>query len=396
MTDYPSQSLLPSRRIAFITSQAFSIHNFRDTLISELIGRGYTVYAIAPDYDDSSLNAVSRLGAIPIESSMSRAGMNPWRDVLDLIKLAKQLRSLHLDATFAYFIKPVIYGTLAARLAGIPQRFAMIEGAGYVFSQQNQHSCSRRLLRRAVTWLYRQALRQADTVFLLNNDDRQLFVEEKMVAESKVCLLNGIGLDLDAFRFAAPVIDPPCFLLAARLLGEKGVYDFVAAARQIKQRYPKARFLLLGATDVNPNSVKQSEIDGWVAEGLLECPGHVADVRPWLTRASVFVLPSFYREGLPRSIQEAMAMGRAIITTDWVGCRETVEQGVNGFKVPVQDVPALVQAMLKFVEQPDLIAPMGRASRQMAEERFDVRRINAAILAVIDEVVATTDRVHSA
>lgn len=370
-------------RLALITNQAFSITNFRGPLVRAMVQKGVQVFALAPDYDDASRAAVIALGAVPVDCSMARSGTNPVRDVFDLVRLAILLRRLRLDLTFAYFIKPVIYGTLAASLAGVPRRFSMIEGAGYVFTDDIRPSWRRRVLRSFVTWLYKQGLGKASVVFMLNPDDKALFVGEGMVASDKVQLLDGIGLDLDHFRPVPPVL-PPCFVLIARLLREKGVYDFIEAARRVKVLYPAARFLLVGSVDLNPGSVAQAEINAWVAEGVIEWPGQVADVRPWIAQASVFVLPSYYREGLPRSTQEAMAMGRPVITSDAPGCRETVNEGVNGFMVPVRNPEALAKAMMDFVRQPDLIDSMGTESRAMAERRFDVHKINAQILALMD------------
>jgi len=344
-----------------------------------MVRRGVTVYALAPDYDDAKRAAVAALGAIPLDSSMSRTGMNPVRDALDMCRLAVQLRGLRLDATLAYFIKPVIYGTLAARLAGVSKRFAMIEGAGYVFTDSDTSSVRRHVLRALVIRLYRLSLSQTQRVFMLNRDDEKLFVESGMVAATKVRLIDGIGLDLDYFQVAPLALQSPCFILVARLLREKGLYDYVDAARQVKAVHANARFLLLGDVDLNPGSIPEAEVHSWVAEGVVEWPGQVADVRDWIAEASVFVLPS-YREGLPRSTQEAMAMGRPIITTDMPGCRETVVEGVNGFMVPVRNPEALAQAMLRFIEQPSLISQMGAESRRMAEEKFDVHKINAQIL----------------
>lgn len=368
-----------SCRLAIIANLATSISNFRGPLVREMVGQGVTVYALAPDYDGASRAAVASLGAVPIDASMSRTGMNPFRDVLDVLRLAIQLRGLKLDATFAYFIKPVIYGTLAARLAGVPKRFAMIEGAGYVFTDQETPSLRRCVLRKVVTWLYRLGLSQAYHVFMLNPDDKKLFVNDRMLPAEKVQLIDGIGLELDHYRPAPLVVQPICFLLVGRLLREKGIYEYVEAVRQVKGLHPDTRCLLLGSVDLNPGSIRESEVQAWVAEGLIEWPGQVADVRTWIAQANVFVLPS-YREGLPRSTQEVMAMGRPVITTDVPGCRETVIEGINGFMVPVRNPGALAQAMLRFIEQPTLITAMGAESRRMAEEKFDVHKINAQIL----------------
>lgn len=365
--------------LAFISNQAFSLTNFRGPLITEMVHRGCTVYALAPDYDEASRAAVQALGAVPVTYSMSRTGMNPARDLIDLCKMAWLLRRLKPDASFAYFIKPVIYGTLAARLAGIKRRYAMIEGAGYVFIEGKVGNWRRTLLRKFATALYRLGLSQAHRVFMLNGDDKQLFVDEKMVRADKVQLLNGIGLDLDHFRMTAPVLQPFTFILVARLLREKGVFEYVEAARQIKAEHPDTRFVLLGSIDLNPGSVSESTVRDWAEQGLIEWPGQVTDVRDWLAQSSVFVLPS-YREGLPRSTQEAMAMGRAVITTDVPGCRDTVSDGVNGYLVPARDAAALADAMRRLIAQPELLASMGKQGRDIAERKFDVKNINEIIL----------------
>jgi glycosyltransferase involved in cell wall biosynthesis len=373
-------------RYALIGNRASTNITFRGPLLREMASRGIKVFALAPDYDDESRAAIESLGAIPVDCSLSRTGMNPVRDILDVFRLVVQFRRMALDGTLAYFVKPVIYGTLAARLAGVPHRFAMIEGVGYVFTDQEKPAKRRRLLRMVTSWLYRVSLGQADAVFMLNPDDRKLFVDERMVSAEKVQLLDGIGVELDHYQVAKPAVHPVSFILVGRLLREKGIYDYIEAARRVKAFHPEVRFLLIGSVDENPGSLAESEVHSWVAEGLIEWPGQVSDVRPWIAQASVFVLPS-YREGLPRSTQEAMAMGRPVITTDASGCRETVEQGVNGFLVPVRSPDALMQAMLTFVEHPELIASMGVASRRIAETKFDVDKINAEILSSMGIVV---------
>lgn len=374
---------MPSpRRLAVVSSQAFSLANFRGPLIRDLVQAGVEVFALAPDYDDRQRAIVRALGAQPVDISLQRTGMNPLRDGLDMLRLAAVLRRLRVDASLAYFVKPVIYGTLAAWLAGVPRRVALIAGLGYVFTPSGERlSWRRRCLQAAVSRLYRTALSRVDRVVFQNDDDRQAFVTGRVVSADKAVVVRGTGVDLAEWPPAPPVLAPVTFALAARLLREKGIAEYAQAARQVKARHPEARFLLLGGLDPNPGGFTRAEVEAWVAQGVLEWPGHV-DVRPWLAQTSVYVLPS-YREGVPRSTQEAMALGRPVITTDAPGCRETVIDGDNGFLVPVRDATALAERMLRFVEQPGLIETMGRRSRQLAEERFDVRRINARLLAVL-------------
>ena len=369
-------------RFTLITSQAFSLSNFRGPLISALVAQGVEVLAIAPDYDERARESVRLLGAVPIDCSLSRTGLNPLRDMFDTVRLALLLRRLGVDATLSYFIKPVIFGTFASLMAGVPQRFCMIEGLGYVFTQVGREPTKRKILRGLVSLLYKWALKYAEKVFLLNDDDIAELVGRGLVQADQVVKLGGIGVDLAEWQPAPPVIQPITFLLAARLLREKGIVEYAEAARLVKKKYPKTRFILLGGLDQNPGGLSEAEVSAWVTQGVLEWPGHVP-VKNWLAQSSVYVLPS-YREGVPRSTQEAMAMGRAVITTCAPGCRETVVDGENGFLVPLRDHKALAEAMMRFIQQPELIEIMGKASRILAVERFDVRKVNSVLLAAMD------------
>ncbi|VVB71508.1 Glycosyltransferase Gtf1 [uncultured archaeon] len=321
------------------------------------------------------------LGAEPVDFSLSRTGMNPLRDLADMVRLALILRRQKPDMTFAYFTKPIIYGTLAAWMARVPRRFAMIEGLGYAFTpSEGVLSLKLCMLWGVIIQLYTTALKQTERVFFLNNDDLKDFSNCQIISTNKAILLGGIGVDLDKWTPAPPVTKPVTFLLVARLLRDKGIQEYAKAAQLIKGRYHDTRFILLGSFDTHPGALSRREIEKWVAEGFLEWIEHVPDVRLWLAQASVFVLPSCYREGVPRSIQEAMAMARPVITTEAPGCRETVIHGKNGFLVPIRSAEALAAAMEQFIHQPELIDRMGQASRSMAEERFDVHKINHIIL----------------
>ena len=374
--------MIKTRSCAIVSNQAFSIINFRGPLILDLVAAGVKVYAFAPDYDEEMSQLVRKLGAVPINFSLARTGMNPFRDALDALRLAALLRRLRPDVMFGYSIKPVIYGMPAAWLASVPLRVAMIEGLGYIFTDSDRlHTRKRKWLLTLVHALYRFSLKRAHKVIFLNRNDVSEFTEANLVAEAKVINFGAVGVDLLNFSLISPVVKPLTFILIARLLREKGIVEYADAARQVKIRNPTVRFILLGGLDSNPGCLKLSEVEAWVKEGLLEWPGHV-EVKPWLTQASVFVLPS-YREGVPRSTQEAMAMGLAVITTDAPGCRETAYEGVNGFLVPVRDVLALADAMLRFVENPSLVVTMGLESRRLAERFFDVRTINARLLTIL-------------
>lgn len=364
--------------IAIVGNQGFSLLNFRGPLIEDIVARGHRVIALAPEMDAVTASALVALGAEPHVIALRRTGLNPLSDLTSLVALYAVLRRLRPDVSLGYAAKPVIYGTLAAWAARVPGRYAMVEGLGYVFIDRPGEGDGKRVLRRVVKALYRLALGRAARVFFLNNDDIADFTSMGLVGPGKAIKLGGIGVDLEQWRPAPPVTEPLTFTFVGRLLRDKGVREFVAAARVIKRAAPQTRFLLIGGIDTNPESVARHEAEAWVDEGLLEWPGHVP-VQPWLAQTSVFVLPS-YREGVPRSTQEAMAMARAVITTDAPGCRETVIDGGNGFLLPPRDSEMLAAAMRRFIENPALVESMGRRSRELVEERFDVRKVNKVMI----------------
>ena len=368
-----------SDTVVLISHAAETLINFRGPLIKAMVAAGYRVVAFAPDYTEASRRAIAALGAELVDYPLQRTGINPWQDMRSMLALRKALLHIRPDVVLAYTIKPVIWGTLAAWLARVPRRVVLIEGLGFVFTDSGDTvPLKRRLLRGVVSWLYRFALARAHRVLMLNPDDIRDFATRGLVAPAKALNIGGIGVDLAEWPVTPLPDGPLIFCLAARLLREKGVYEYVEAARRVKARHPGARFLLLGSTDKNPGSLQAAQVEQWVHEGVVEWPGHVP-MRDWLARSSVFVLPS-YREGVPRSTQEAMAMGRPVITTDVPGCRETVVDGVNGLIVAPRDAAALAAAMEKLILDPGLLAGMGAASRAMAEEKFDVHHINAVIL----------------
>lgn len=366
-------------RMAVVSNQAFSIVNFRGDLIRDIVSRGVEVFAFAPDYDDWTESEIRALGATPVTIGMDRVGLSPLSAMKAIWSLSTRLKELKIDAVLSYFAKPVIYGGIAAKFSRVSRVYSLIEGAGYVYSE-SAVSFHRELLKALVSCLYRLSLGASSRVFLLNADDYRLFVGGGLVDGGKVIMLPGIGLDLQRFREQLPIVDPVNFSFVGRLLREKGVADFVTAARLIKEKYPAVSFTVVGDVDVNPNSMLREEVSQWVSEGLIHWVGRVSDVRQSLASTSVLVYPSYYREGLPRTIQEAMAVGRPVITTDSVGCRESIEDGVNGFLVPIKSPQHIAEAMEKFINEPQLISEMGRESRRIAEAKFDVRKINEKMI----------------
>jgi glycosyltransferase involved in cell wall biosynthesis len=361
-----------------IASYPESLLNFRGPLLAALYAKGMQVHVCAPSLSESSAvrQQLQALGYVVHNVPMRRTGTNPVADAFTLWHLWRLMRRITPTHVIGYTIKPVIYGSLAAWLAGVPRRFTLVTGLGYAFQgQDNARGCLRALVHR----LYGMALRRTHKVFFQNPDDQALFWALGLLPHSTPsCVINGSGLDVAAFT-VSPVPPEPHFLLIARLLGDKGVREYAQAAQRTRALYPQARFSLVGWLDENPDAISQSELDAWVQTGTIDFLGRLSDVRPTIAQCSVYVLPS-YREGTPRTVLEAMATGRAVITTDAPGCRETVVDGENGFLVPVKSVDALVEAMIRFINYPDLAVRMGQRGRQIAEDKYDVQKVNAVML----------------
>jgi glycosyltransferase involved in cell wall biosynthesis len=361
-------------RILIIASLGESLSLFRGDLIRDWIAAGHVVFAAAPGEEAAA--DMTKLGARFRSIPMRRTGLNPFQDLSLVAALIRLIRKLRPDFVFLYTIKPVIYGSLAARLRPRSRVFSMITGAGYFFTDP---SGWRRRLRGLVVLLYRVALSRNEKVFFQNRDDAHEFACMHIVDRERVVMINGSGVDTDAFACLPASRDPVVFLLIARLLREKGIVEYIEAAAIVKKRYPRAVFRMVGwQLEKGPSAIGEDLIEAWRAEGVVEITGYVDDVRPHLAAASVYVLPS-YREGTPRTVLEAMSMGRPVITTDAPGCRETVDPGVNGLLVPVRDGVSLAEAMQFFLQHPDSIAEMGVQSRRICEQKYDVRKVNREI-----------------
>lgn len=373
-------------RFLIIASYPASILKFRGPLIKALQDKGFEIHIAAPEFNShpEEVKALNKLGYILHDIPMQRTGTNPLKDAAALFSLYLIMKKVKPSHILAYTIKPVIYGTLAAKAAKVPNRFALITGLGYAF-QQVEETGKRSKLQKLIHGLYKQALSQTSKVFFQNPDDLNLFKEMNLISSATpTVVVNGSGVDIAEYEVAPfPITADNTpelrFLLIARLLEAKGVREYAKAAKIIKTKYPQVQFDLVGWVDDNPDSIKQQELDEWIADKTVNFWGKLTDVKPAIAKSSVYVLPS-YREGTPRTVLESMAMGRPIITTDAPGCRETVIDGCNGYLVKVKSEDDLVKAMQKFIANPALIIQMGKASRALAEEKFDVHAVNQIML----------------
>ena len=367
-------------KIAVIASKASSLINFRGELIKRWSDMGYKVYALAPDFTEDIKRGVEDHGAVPMDYKLNRTGLNPAADLLSIYSLYRIMKRIKPDITYTYTIKPVIYGSYAGKLAGLEHMNSLITGLGYTFVGEG---VSRKIINKTAQLMYKIALNFNELVFFQNNDDRDLFIDKGLVKEKKTVVVNGSGVNTDHFYYdeLSNNISKEniSFLIMARLLVAKGVKEFIEAAKRIREKYPKVNFDVLGPFNPeNPDSIKKNLLQEAQEKDIINYHGEVDDVRSHIKDCTVYVLPS-YREGTPRSVLEAMSMGRPIITTDVPGCRETVQDGQNGFLVSVKDAETLADKMEYFIENPDQAVVMGKNSRKMAEEKYDVHKVNETI-----------------
>ncbi|RUO46619.1 glycosyltransferase family 1 protein [Pseudidiomarina aquimaris] len=368
-------------RIVLVASLAESLTNFRGELIQSFIDVGIEVHVAAPSLSPgaSVRQTLEKKGVVCHNIAMQRNGLNPLCDIRTCYQLYRLVKLHKIDIFFGYTAKPVIWGVVASYYAGVSSRVALITGLGYAFTGKARGL--RGVIQKIAKSLYKYSLRKASLVFFQNPDDLEEFTTNGLLPRDiRTKVVNGSGVDTGNFAKAPlPSKATINYLLIARLLGDKGIREYVAAAREISNRYPETQFHLVGGLDTNPNGISEGEVKSWLQQGIVQWRGAVSDVRPFISDSHVYVLPS-YREGTPRSVLEAMSMGRAIITTDAPGCRETVVDGDNGFLVDVQSVEQLITAMERFIQQPELIDSMGQRSREIACEKYDVHRVNDEML----------------
>lgn len=335
----------------------------------------------------ASVPEIQHLGFVHHTLAIARSGQNPLTELRSLVQLYRLFRKLNPDLVHLITIKPVLYGGIAARFAGVSAVVAAVSGLGTVFVAQ---SVSARARRHVVSLLYRFAFRHRQLAVIFQNpDDRDGLLAIGALKPTAVKMIRGSGVDLANYAFLPEPEGQPVVVMASRLLRDKGVYEFVEAARLLRARGVEVVMRLIGARDPgNPTSVGKSELDGWASEGVVELPGFRADIAEQYQAAHIVCLPS-YREGLPKGLVEAAACGRAVITTDVPGCRDAIEPGETGILVPVKNSRALADAIQHLIENPERRLSMGKAGRRLAEQAFSIDYIVDQHLAIYKELLAS-------
>ena len=364
-------------KFLLISPKNRTVYNFRGDMIKAILAKGYEVLVTGPDRTD--VDKIEALGAGFVEIPMKKNGTSILNDLRYCHKLYRLMKAEKPDVVLGYTVKPVVYGAIAARLAGVPNINCMVTGGGYTFTAT---SFKAKVLGSIVRVLYRIGFQCADHIIFQNPDDLNEFCQNGLAKKDKCSVVNGSGVNVGQFH----VEDYPAetsFFMLSRLLKSKGVQEYLKAAELVKQQYPQTKFYLLGKYESEmQDAVPKEFVEDFVRRGIVERFEETSDVKPYYAMSSVYVLPS-YREGTPRTVLEAMAMGRPIITTDTQGCRETVVDGQNGYLVPVKDYKMLAQRMTEFIRNPEWVPVMGAKSREYVIEKFDVDKVNANMMKIM-------------
>lgn len=358
-------------KILVVSPRNKPIVNFRGDLIKDMIKCGHSVFATGPDrafYDEIMSLGIERFIEIPfVRDNTSVSG-----DIAYYRALKRCIKEVKPDLVFSYTPKPVIYGSLAASSERVKAIYSMCPGLGRTFSSKGVKGTA---VRRIMKVLYRRAFKKCEKVIFQNPSDIKYLTEHGYLSGSKCCLVNGSGVNMDRFR-RMPVSGKPSFLMISRIIKDKGIFEYIEAAKTVKKKYPESEFVLLGRFDTSIRGISREDLSEYINSGIIIAPGEVSDPIEYYERASVFVLPSYYNEGLPRTILEAMACGRPVITTDWPGCREPIDDGKNGILVPIKDSKALAEAMLTLIEDKELMKRLSDSAYKTCKEKYDVSIVN--------------------
>jgi glycosyltransferase involved in cell wall biosynthesis len=366
-------------KIAVLSSHTTSLFWFRMDMMKEFIKKGHTVIALGSEPEEKWKKKFEEYNIDYRQLNVERNGINPLKDLKTLKSLYTFMKKEKPDKIFAYQAKTIVYGSLAAKLNGVSDVYPLIAGLGSIFRGEGFNN---KVVKAIMKLEYWAACKCSKKVFFQNLDDQNEFIQNGLVNKNKTVIINGSGVDLEKFK-PTKLPKEDSFLYIGRLIKDKGIMEYLKASKEVKEKYPNARFLLVGPFDSNPSALRQEELAPYIESGVIEFFGEQNDVRPFISQCSTYVLPS-YHEGTPKTVLEAMAMGRPIITSDAPGCRETVIEGLNGYLVKVKDIKELANKMEYLISNPEICKNMGQESEKIAREKYDVKIVNQSIIQTME------------
>ncbi|MCF3942624.1 glycosyltransferase family 4 protein [Oceanobacillus alkalisoli] len=348
----------------------------RHELVTSLQDIGHDVYYVGQESKDELHPDYEKYNVQFIPISIGRSNTNPLKEIHTIYKVSKALKKNKINTIIVYGIRTFPTMVIAAKLAGVDKVLCVVNGSGRLFELKGIKGLLVKLISYPMLFL---AFSLSDSILFQNKDDQNMIKRKGLLWKKNYSLVNGSGVNLQEY-YPSKLETRPVFIMISRLTGRKGINEYMEAARQVKKKYPRVEFYLVGPMDDDDDSIDINRLQQLVNENVINIKGKTNDVRSYIKKSRVFVLPSYYPEGIPRSILEAMAMGRPIITTDSPGCRETVINGLNGFIVPPKDVDSLVEKMVWMIENESQVNKMGKLSRSICEEKFNVHEINKIML----------------
>jgi glycosyltransferase involved in cell wall biosynthesis len=362
-------------KIAVLSSHTSSLFWFRMDMMKDFIKNGHSVIALGSEPEEVWKKRFKEHNIDYRQIYVERNGVNPLKDLKTLRSLISFMKKERPEKIFAYQAKTVVYGSIAAKLNGISEVYPLIAGLGSIF---RGNGLKNNIVKTIMKIEYWAACQFSKKVFFQNQDDKNEFIHNGLVKDKKTVIINGSGVNLEKFK-PTPLPQEPAFLFIGRLIKDKGIMEYLEACKELKAKYPQVRCLLVGPFDSNPSALKPEELTSYVESGIIEYFGEQSDVRPFISQCSTYLLPS-YHEGTPKTVLEAMAMGRAIITSDAPGCRETVIEGLNGYLVKVKDIQGLISKMEYLIYNQDICKNMGEESLKIAREKYNVKAVNQSIM----------------
>ena len=366
------------KKFIIISPRNKSIYNFRGDLIKDIIKKEYEVVAIGPT--DDYLDEIQKLGCRFIKVGLQKDKVSILSDIKYFCKLRKVIKNEKPDVVFSFTMKPVVYGSLAAKTCGVKRIYALVPGLGRLYASNGFKT---RIVRFISKILYKFSFKCCRRVIFQNNDDINQLLKLKVIRKEKAVKVDGSGVNMERFLYSPNPLNDS-FIMASRIIREKGIIEYCKAAEIVKKKYPKAKFTLLGGYDSSIGALKPDDLAYYIEKKIIDYPGEVKDVVPFYQEHMCFVLPSYYREGLPRTILEAISIGRPVITTDWTGCRDAIEDGINGFLIPIKNCEILAKKMVWMIENHNGVKKMSNTNHEKCAKIYDVNVVNKKMLSIME------------